>query len=376
MNVPSCWRTVYQCKSCTYKYKEKPKYCISKDGKCKNTNFYEVKVYCLDKILSFNCFVNIIVGGRRIGKTFSTAELCVNRYLKNNSKFIWTRRFKTEMKSAVKSFIKLGYKVDKIGVYYEDIIKEEKIVKDKVSITSKTNKIYIGRLATISTASRIRGDEFNDYNTLIIDEYGDEAGTSFRKEFLLINSLITSIIDEKGDGLVIVLSNNVNRFLPLYEHAEVKWDQEWTYNWEKDVVCHVVDTAGRLWKGKSAKWLASTDYFEYAINNKALDNDKELIEKYKLDYLTPLYCFALTTVKYSLFKIDDKTFVINICKNCQHDITAIDIVAGIDFKVNINKAYQLQLIELYLDGKLYFTLPLIKEIFLMWIKGHLHLLST
>lgn len=370
----SNWRYVYQCKKCTFKYKEKPNFCINKNGLCKSTNFIEVKVYCLDKILSYKRFINAIIGGRRKGKTFAVAEFCIERWKTNKSKFTWVRRYKTEMKKALESFGKLGYKFDGTGVYYEEIITEIKLIKGKEIEKENKIKIYIGTIVTLSTASRIRGGEFNDYNTLVIDEYGDEAGTSFKKEFMLFNSLITSIIDEKEDGIVFVLSNNVDRFLPLYNHIGVKWDQEWTDNWKNNSIAHVIEDGDRKWVGASAKWLESTDYYDYAIHNKPMDFDKSLLELYKLEFYIPEFCFKLRGIKETLglFKYEDK-YVLSPCKNCNHEFYIIDNTNAINYVKSINENIQSKLISIFGSKKLLYTNPKIKLEFTSWIGQNLHL---
>lgn len=375
MSNVSSWRFVYQCKKCTFKYKEKPNYCTNKNGLCKSENFIKVKVYCLDKILSYRAFVNAIIGGRRKGKTYAVAEFCIDRWKTEKSKFTWVRRYKTEMKKALDSFSKLGYKVDGSGVYFEEITTEIKLVKGKEKELEKKTKIYIGTIVTITTASRIRGGEFNDYDTLVIDEYGDEAGTTFKKEFTLINSLITSIIDEKEFGIVFVLSNNVDRFLPLYNKIGVKWDQEWTYNWQNSSVAHVVEDKDRVWVGASAPWLRDTEYFDYAIHNRPMDFDKQLIEKYKLDFIEPEFCFKLGGLNENLcLRKYNNNFVIDECYKCNHDWIAIDNSNSIKFIKSINQTNQMKLLQLYLKQIILYTTPKYKLEFTSWIQNHLYLL--
>lgn len=369
----SCWRKVFQCKKCTLKYKTKHKNCD-----CGNNTFFEANVYCLDKILSFCAFINCIVGGRRKGKTYSVAEFCVNGWLKEQKKFAWVRRYGTEGEKALDAFGKLGYYTDEQGVFY--FMEKEVMEKngDKEKLTIKKEKIYIGWLVTINRASKIRGGEFNDYHTLVIDEYGDESGTELNDEFKLTNSLIVSIIDEKEDGIVFVLSNNVNRFLPIYNHIQVRWDQEWTYNWKVDAVVHIVMDKDRTWHGASKKWLQSTEYYNYAVHNKPLDYDSQLIESYKLEFLEPICCFKMGyRIKQNLrlIQLKEDEFVLDICENCQHNFLIIDTYNAIEFTQSVNTTFQQQLYSLFFNKQLKYTQPSIKNEIISWVANNLRLLS-
>lgn len=371
----SCWKTVYQCEKCTFKYKEKPNICVQKNENCKNDKFLEVQMYSLDLILSYHAFINVIVGARRIGKTYAGTEFCVKRWEEENSKFAWVRRYKTEMKKALEAFTKFGYHFDQIGVFYWDKKIEIKLIRGKEKETEVKEKKYIGTIVTLTTASRIRGGEFNEYNTLVIDEYGDEASLSFKKEFILLNSLITSIIDEKKDGIVLAFSNNVNRFLPLYEHIGVKWDQEWSYNWKKSAVVHVVKNEKRTWQGASAKWLKSTEYYDYAVFNKPLDYDKQLIEKHKLEFYKPILCFKLNNLSLKLIEINQEKWVIDNCNTCNHDFFVIDDINKINFVKPINKKVQDNILYLYLNQFLLYTTPNIKNEIRIFVARNIHLLE-
>ena len=55
------------------------------------------KWYNLQKMLSYNQFVNLIIGGRGIGKPFSIKKHLLKKHLKTCKQFIYLRRNKTEL---------------------------------------------------------------------------------------------------------------------------------------------------------------------------------------------------------------------------------------------------------------------------------------
>lgn len=368
MNNLSHKKQIYTCKKCDIKYEEIPNECI----KCKLSNFILVDMYCLDKILSYNTFLHLIIGGRGWGKSYETAKYCINRWLKHGEKFLIIKRYLTELQKSLEAFIKLGYLVDKKGVYYTEIIENPLNNKKKIKINH-----YIGDIVTVSTASRARGGEFNSTFTIVWDEYADEIGFSFkqeRKEFRFFNSLIETVFRNKEGCKAFILSNNANRFLSIYQHAQVKWDHEWTYNWNKEVVAHVLEDVKEP-TGSTAKWLKTTDYYDYAYKNKPMDYDPQLIETYKLEYQKSEFCFKLANIpgNLSITKINNE-YAINYCDKCNHEYFTIDEINAIKNVREINYNKQMILLDLYMKKLLRYVTPEIKQEITTWVGRNLHLI--
>ena len=54
--------------------------------------------YDLNKTLSHNAFINIVIGSRGTGKTYALKNKALNNYLKKGEQFIYLRRYKEESK--------------------------------------------------------------------------------------------------------------------------------------------------------------------------------------------------------------------------------------------------------------------------------------
>lgn len=63
-----------------------------------------MKYYSLRKCLSYNRYLNILIGGRGIGKTYQLKKYVIEQYLKSKKQFVWLRRYKTEIKEAMDGF--------------------------------------------------------------------------------------------------------------------------------------------------------------------------------------------------------------------------------------------------------------------------------
>ena len=53
-----------------------------------------------NKVLSYNAFLNFIVGERGVGKSYGFKKYLVKHFLKTGKQFVYVRRFKTELKDS------------------------------------------------------------------------------------------------------------------------------------------------------------------------------------------------------------------------------------------------------------------------------------
>ena len=52
--------------------------------------------YDLNKLLSFNKFLNISIGARGLGKSYAAKRWAINNWIRNRKQFVYIRRYKTE----------------------------------------------------------------------------------------------------------------------------------------------------------------------------------------------------------------------------------------------------------------------------------------
>lgn len=60
--------------------------------------------YDYTRILSYNAFLNFIIGERGVGKTFGVTNLCIKDFLKKSNEFAYIRRYKSDLKKSVPTF--------------------------------------------------------------------------------------------------------------------------------------------------------------------------------------------------------------------------------------------------------------------------------
>lgn len=74
--------------------------------------------YDYQKVLSYNAFLNILIGERGVGKTYGITKFVINRFIKTGERFVYVRRYKPEMiKAAPFFFDKVKKEFPRIWIY-------------------------------------------------------------------------------------------------------------------------------------------------------------------------------------------------------------------------------------------------------------------
>ena len=56
------------------------------------------------RVLTYNAILNIVIGERGVGKSYSSKKYVIKHFLKTRKKFVYLRRYKTELKESVPKF--------------------------------------------------------------------------------------------------------------------------------------------------------------------------------------------------------------------------------------------------------------------------------
>ena len=134
----------------------------------KSPSFY----YNFDKLFSYNFLIAFVIGERGVGKSFNAKVAVMKKFLKTGEQFIYMRRYKTELDSALATF----FSDLQMNGYLEDYDLEVK--KSKMLTTFKCNGKVCGYAVPLSTANILKSTAFPDVKTIIFDEFLlDNSGT-------------------------------------------------------------------------------------------------------------------------------------------------------------------------------------------------------
>ena len=238
--------------------------------------------YNFDKLFSYTGWIfAFVIGERGTGKSFNSKVAVLNKFLKTGEQFVYIRRYKTELDSALNNF---WDDLQENG-YFEDYDLEVK--KNKMITKFTCNGEVCGYAIPLSTSNILKSTAFPKVKTILFDEFMlDNSGTYryLKSEVTLFLDAVETIARLR-DIKVIFLGNNTS----FYGNPYVAYfDLELPYNSEfktfKDgliIVNYIKNEAYRAAKrnSKFGKLIDGTSYGNYAIDNESLRDNFHFIEK-------------------------------------------------------------------------------------------------
>lgn len=238
--------------------------------------------YNFDKLFSYTSWIfAFVIGERGTGKSFNSKVAVLNKFLKTGEQFVYVRRYKTEMDSALNNFFT---DLQENG-YFEDYCLEVK--RSKMVTTFTCDGEVCGYAVPLSNSNILKSTAFPKVKTILFDEFMlDNSGTYryLKSEVTLFLDMVETIARLR-DVKVIFLGNNTS----FYGNPYVAYfDLELPYNSEfktfKDgliIVNYIKNEAYRKAKrdSKFGKLIDGTSYGDYAIDNKSLRDNTHFIEK-------------------------------------------------------------------------------------------------
>lgn len=134
--------------------------------------------YDYNRILSYNAFLNFLIGERGVGKTYGASKFVVQQFLKKGEQFAYIRRYKPELSLAVPKFFEALNNNDEFPNHH---------------LYHKGNTFYCdddicGYALKLSTAQDLKSVNFAKVKTVIFDEFIIEEG---QKKYYLKNEVFT-----------------------------------------------------------------------------------------------------------------------------------------------------------------------------------------
>lgn len=235
--------------------------------------------YDLQPVLSYNALINIIVGERGVGKTYSAKRFCIKDYIKNGNQFVYLRRYETELKESCDGFF------DGLVANHEFDGHEFKVVRKKKTTLLLCDDEIMGFGMTLSTASQLKSKEFPNVKNLIYDEFIIDRGV-----YHYLRNEVHSFLDicetlfRLRDFRAFLLGNAISRVNPYFNYFNLEMPYNSSIKTYKDgaiLVCYIQNDAYRNYKKQTrfGHLVQDTEYGAYAIDNKWLYENKTFIDK-------------------------------------------------------------------------------------------------
>jgi len=236
--------------------------------------------YNFDRLLSYNAFLNFVVSERGVGKTFNSKVLVLNKFLNKGEEFIYLRRYKTELDSALITF----WSDIQSNGYFEDY--DLRVKRNKMITKFTCNGETCGYAVPLSTANILKSTAFPKVKTIIFDEFmlNDSGSYKYLKDEVTLFLDVVETVARLRDIQVIFLGNALSITNPyfIYFGLELPYNSEFkTFKDGLIVVNYVKNIPYREAKKKTrfGQLISDTEYSKYAIDNVMLRDNPYFIEK-------------------------------------------------------------------------------------------------
>ena len=233
--------------------------------------------YDYNKIISYGCPVNILIGERGVGKSFGAKDYVIRKYKKKKEKFLYIRRYEAELKS----------------VFQKDFFGDIKEKHNDVLLEAKQKKFYMngevfGYAKRLTEAQDLKSVSFDDITTIIFDEYGIEKNRRYylSSEGMIIAGLLDSVIRNRNNVKVFFLMNATEglEFSPLFTFFNLKLPYNTDIKLFKQntiLVQYMNNEEFRKERKETliGKMMEGTLYENYALKNEIIDKTTEFIDK-------------------------------------------------------------------------------------------------
>lgn len=321
------------------------------------------RYYNKDRLFSYREYLNFSVSERGLGKTTSAKMWCVDDFLKTGRRFVWVRRYQTELtgdkKAKVEGCIKTFF--DKIRKFYPNVKLETK--GSRAFIDGKDAGVFVA----LSGSQKMKGTDFPDVNKIVFDEFiivKTKGLTYLENELTVFLDLVSTVFrpsekteEEIKNQKIWLLANSITFANDYFFYFNIKpFRGMYYHDKERGIVveqCKNEVYRESVRKSKFGKLVKNTPYEKYAIDNEyLLDNDNFIGKKspiaefqFNVRYDGQEWgIYADPYLVYITFKIDRKqpfyTFT-----NKDHSLNTILLKNARDTKFEmVIKSYQLGLV--------------------------------
>ena len=231
--------------------------------------------YNIARILTYNAFINILIGERGVGKTFSVSEFVTKEFIKKKHEFAYIRRYKSELSKSTKHF-------------FDALKLENKFPKHELltkGTTFQIDGLTCGYAMPLTTAQSLKSVNFSKVKYIIFDEFILENGNSryLKNEVEIFLGLIETIARMR-DVKIFMLGNAVTEFNPyfMFFNLTIPYNNDIKTFKNGLILVQYMSNLEYRKKKKESKFgmlVAGTEYEDYAINNSFRLDNKDFISK-------------------------------------------------------------------------------------------------
>lgn len=240
--------------------------------------------YSFQKLLSYNAFINFLLGARGCGKSYGAKDFLAKSFIKRGDEFVYIRRYATEINDATMA--------GKKPIFWNQIALNNEYYKDhKMDNTSEVftiDKKVCGYAIPLSTANIKKSATFENVKTVIFDEFTlDNTGyySYLSNEVFQFLELLETICRMRNDVRVIFIGNYLSQSNPYFDYFNISLPYGNEFKTFKNglILVNYVKDNERFKQAKRESRLGQlvdgTKYGDYNIDNKALLDTEVFLRK-------------------------------------------------------------------------------------------------
>lgn len=318
--------------------------------------------YDIGETISHNCLFNFVIGNRGCGKTYAAKKRAVKQFLDKGYQFVYLRRYQEELQETAES-------------YFNDIILNREFPDAIIEYRGGTyyiNDQVAGYAMALTKAKDYKSISFPMVYLIIFDEFLIEDNGYARylknevKQFL---SFYMSIDRYRG-CTVFFLANSVSMVNPYTLFWNINLPYGSNIVKKGDILLQLVQDEEFINERKQTRFgklVEGTDFADYAIGNKFMNDSKSFIMK-KTEKAHYYFTFIYMLEKFGVWidYSEGKIFVSeNVDPSCRivYSLTVDDHQPNTMLLKQINKSPLFKtFIENYKMGNVYFESQKVKNI--------------
>lgn len=325
--------------------------------------------YSYQRLLSQNCFLNVVMSPRGNGKTFGCKKIIIDNFIKKGKQSVYVRRTQTEIDGMKMTFF------SDIAQYYPE--HEFEVVGDIGYIDKEEAVFFIA----LSTSLKRKSSAYPRVTTIFFDEYVIPTGASTRylkNEVFLIFELAETIFRtyDTPDRRIILMANAVSYVNPLFTFYNIEPNPNLRFQkFHNKQICLELFTDATFMENKKntrfGQLIKGTSYADYAIGNVALEDNSDFIMKKrqgtKWEYITTLRSEGRSVAVWgdlyaNIFHVDTNVNLNTTTHN--YTLTSEDACAGyINIKSGRDSWRIKHLKRAFHEGRVYYVNQDIKKFF-------------
>lgn len=234
------------------------------------------KFYTCQNILTKDRVMNMTLGTRGIGKTYSIKRWAIKNFLKKGKQFLYLTRFKNDL-----PFLS--------DTCFDDIANDEDFEEHKIE--TRKLEVYVddklaGRIRAVSESTKMKKIAWPLCDLIIYDEFLAETelnGRYLKNEPKMLGSIMSTVFRRRKGCKVFCIGNTTELINPYFEFFGIMPDANKEFSLYKNIAVEITDSVNyyndETELTEVEELLMSTSYGDYAYKGKFNDSDESLLGK-------------------------------------------------------------------------------------------------